>query len=201
MSRLALEFNPPSLTSDLSVFTTHTIDAVTKPVMKLNNEVKSVFPTKHAPNANQLVIVDGLDVLEKEGAVEFFSGKSLQDVLEHLRSRKGDVLAGADYRLEEWSVLKPSSRYYYLRGYLEYLLETLSENDPDADYISDIFHQLYQTVFMYGADAYNDEQEGLLRKIAGFTIVTIENHVTLDDSRDDIANNINLFLSELEKYD
>ncbi|MFK7816523.1 MAG: hypothetical protein AB8B92_09310 [Gammaproteobacteria bacterium] len=169
-------------------------------MIKLQKEIKSTFGTKHTPNTNQLVIEDGFDVLEKEGAVKFFSGKSLENVLEHLQSRKGDVLAGADYQLEEWSVLKPSARYYYLRAYLEFLLETLSERDPDGGYIPDLFHQLYQTVYMYGAEAYSNEQKALLRKIAALTLETIKNHKGIEDLGEDITDNINVFLSELEKH-
>ncbi len=87
-------------------------------MIKLQKEIKSTFGAKHTPNTSQLVTVDGFDDLEKEGAVKFFSGKSLGDVLEHLQSRKADMIAGADYQLEEWSVLKPSARYYYLQAYL-----------------------------------------------------------------------------------
>lgn len=168
---------------------------------KLQKEIKFTFGSKHKPNTNQLVIADGFDVLEKEGAVKFFSENSLEDVLEHLQSRKADMLTGADHQLEEWSVLKPSARYYYLQAYLEYLLETQSENDPDAGYISDFFHQLYQTVYMYGAEAYSDEQKTLLRKITAFALETIINHKGMEDWSDDIVDNINAFLSELEKYD
>ena len=167
----------------------------------LASEIDSIFQTKRVPGANQLVAMDGMDVLDKEAAVEFFSGKSSKDVLEYLRSRKFDASAGSDFQLEEWSVLEPSARYYYLRSYLQYLFETLSGNDPDGGYVSDIFHQLYQTVYMYGANAYSDDQETLLRKVSALTLETIKSRSSLHDSRDDIEDNVSAFLAELERRD
>ncbi len=169
-------------------------------MMALTKEIKSIFQAKTVPNTKQLVEMDGLDALDKEGAVNFFSGKSSNHVLEHLRSRRGDALAGADYQLEEWSVLKAGARYYYLRAYLQFLLETLSEDDPDGGYVSDFFHQLYQTVFMYGTNAYSVEQEVLLQKIAAFTREAIRKNGALHDSSDDIVENIDAFLTELKKH-
>lgn len=167
---------------------------------RLQKEIKACLKARCTPNAEQLVEIDGFDVLEKEGAVKFFSRKSWKDVLGHLQSRKTDIVAGADYQLEEWSVLKPSARYYYLRSYLEFLLETLSENNPDEQYISDLFHQLYQTVYMYRLDAYGNEQEVLLRNIAEYTFEAVKNHKGIEGGCDDITENINAFLSELESH-
>jgi len=169
-------------------------------MIRLQKEIKACFKARYTPNAEQLVEMDGFDVLEKEGAVKFFSGKSWKDVLGHLQSRKTNIVAGADYQLEEWSVLKPSARYYYLRSYLEFLLETQSENNPDEQYVSDFFHQLYQTVYMYRLEAYGNEQKALLRKIAEYTFETIKNHKGVEDWSDDIAENINIFLSELKNH-
>lgn len=175
------------------------ISALVPNKMKLQKEIGSAFGTKHVPNTKQLVVADGFDVFEKERAVEFFSGKSLNDVLAHLQARMFDPLAGGDYQLEEWSVLKPSARYYYMQAYLAFLHETLSSSEPDGGYVSDFFHQLYQTVFMYGSDAYCDKQETLLRNLATYTLKTVQGHEGIDDWSDDIAENINFFLAELEK--
>ena len=169
-------------------------------MITLKKEIKACFKAKYTPNAEQLVENDGFDVFEKESAVEFFSGKSWKDVLGHLQSRKSDIVAGCDYQLEEWSVLKPNARYYYMRSYLEFLLETLSENHSDKQYVSDLFHQLYQTVYMYKLEAYSNDQKALLRIIAEYTYEAIKNQKGDEDWNDDIIENINIFLSELNNY-
>lgn len=166
----------------------------------LRNEITTCFETKQTPTPDQLVKRDGFDPFEKEDAVKFFSGKSWNDVLDHLNSLENTMIFGADYRLEEWSVLEPNPRYYYLRAFLEFLLETLSKADPDCQFVSDLFHQLYQTVYMYKQDAYNDDQKIALRKVAEYATKTVEEHKGIDDWRDDIIDNINTFLFELEKH-
>ncbi len=170
-------------------------------MIKLQKEVESCFKTRHKAGTDQVVIFDGFDALEKEGAVKFFSRKTKKDVLEYLQSRKGDMIAGGDYQLEEWSVLKQNARYYYLQAYLEFLLETQSENEPDEGYISDFFHQLYQTVYMYGREAYSNDQKALLRKISTYTLETVKKHTGIEYWGDDVKDNVDMFLSELEKYE
>jgi hypothetical protein len=165
---------------------------------ELQNKIEEYFGVKRSPNPTNLVKLDGYDVLEKEAAIKFFSGKSWNDVLDHLRSTKNNIIAGADFRLEEWSVLDPDPRYYYLRAYLEYLLETLATDNPDEQYISELFHQLYQTVYMYKTAAYNDAQKVLLCKIASHIAEIVKSHKGIEYWGKDITDNINLFLSELK---
>lgn len=166
----------------------------------LQNEISNCFKTKFRPNPNQLVKFDGYDPFEKEDAMKFFSGKTWVDIFNHLCSLENNMISGADFRLEEWSVLEPSPRYYYLRSYLEFLLETLAKDSPDEQYISDFFHQLYQTIYMYQNNAYSDAQKVVLRKIAAYTVKSTNNHKVIKEWKKDIIESINLFLTKLEKH-
>ena len=170
------------------------------PMKDLRNDITTCFDAKQIPAPDQFVKRDGFDPFEKEDAVKFFSGKSWNDVLDHLNSLENTMIFGADYHLEEWSVLEPKPRYYYLRAFLEFLLETLSKDDPDEQFVSDLFHQLYQTIYMYKYDAYNVLQEAVLRNVAAYATIVVEEHKGFDNWRDDIIDNINRFLFELEKH-
>ncbi len=106
----------------------------------LKNEIHTCFKSKQVPTPKQLVNYNGFDTLDKEDAVKFFSGKSWHNVLDHLRSLKNSVLFGADFRLEELSVLEQDPREYYLKAYLEFFFEILSTNEPDCDFVSHSFY-------------------------------------------------------------
>jgi len=167
----------------------------------MQRNIRNCLKSTYAPNAGQLVDMNGLDELEKEDAKAFFCGKSWKSVLDHLQTLNVNAIVSADYKLEEWSVLKSNARYFYLRAYLEFLLETLSDSTPDEQFISEFFHQLYQTVYMYRSDACNDQQKALLQSVAEHTIDRIRNHEGVGDWSDDIAENVSRFLSELKKYE
>ncbi len=168
---------------------------------KLQRKIRDSLKSTYTPNAAQLVDMNGFDEFEKEGALAFFGGESWKSVLEHLQMLNVNAIASADYKLEEWSVLRSNARYYYLRAYLEFLLRTLSERNPDEQYISEFFHQLYQTVYMYRSDACDDQQKALLQAVAGHTIEMIGNYENVDGWSDNIVENVSRFLSELGKYE
>src|SRR6185436_17278203 len=108
-------------------------------------EIASSFGCGDPPRVHELVRWDGFDQLDKEDAVAFYSGKTWDDVLSHLRGLRNKV-ASADYQLEEWSVLSREALPYYLRAHLEYLLETLAEPECDEEFVDYLFFQLRQVV-------------------------------------------------------
>lgn len=148
---------------------------------------------------SQLVTLNGSDLLDKEEALSFFSGKSWNDVLAHLQSLDSQWIASAEYRLEEWCVLDTNARHYYTPAYLEFLLHTLSKNDPNGRYISELFHALYQTMFMYGHDVFNSTQKSLIRQLGEYTLERTSSTTELEDWKQDIDLNIKALISEFNK--
>jgi hypothetical protein len=107
-----------------------------------------VFGLGNHPTTSALVVWDGFDQLEKEGAVAFFSEKTWTDVLKHLRSLKGSIF-GADFKLEEWEVLTPMALSYYLRSYLEFLRDELQSEETDDRFVSTWLLSIYQVAYMH----------------------------------------------------
>ena len=81
-----------------------------------------VFGNGKPPRPGTLVVWDGFDELDKEGAVAFYERKTWPDVLRYLRELKSRPEIGAAFQLEEWAVLAPDSLAYYARAHLVYLL-------------------------------------------------------------------------------
>ncbi len=113
-----------------------------------------------------MVLWDGLDQLEKERAVQFYSGKTWNEVLDHLRNLKNEPIFGAAYYLEEWSVLSKEALPYYLRAHLEFLLETLSSPQTDNEFVAFLLGQLYQVIYMHKGSPFTRAQTLPLRKVA-----------------------------------
>jgi hypothetical protein len=158
----------------------------------LLNEVRTLFGSGAAPSANALVKWDGFDQLEKEYAVRFYSGKTWEDVLFHHKS-------GGANNLEEWSVLHEPSLSYYGRAHLEYLFETSDSVNPDDEFVSQLFHQLYQLTYMYKGSPFTVTQTALLVRIAKtLPIVAVEQGIeSLADEY--VVHNIELYLEELAR--
>ena len=134
----------------------------------LRLEIADHFGVGRQPHSNDVVLWDGFDQLEKEGAVQFYTGKTWSDVLEHLRGLKDERVFGAAYYLEEWSVLSQEALLYYLRAHLEFLLETLSSPQPDEEFVFFFFGQLYQVIYMHKGSPFNSAQTLLLQRVAQF---------------------------------
>ena len=159
---------------------------------QLLGEVRSLFGSGRVPRAEDLVKWDGLDQLEKQSAVRFYSGKSWEDVLLHLKR-------GGTHELEEWSVLHEPSLSYYGRAHLEYLFDTASSSNPDDDFVSQLFHQLYQLAYMHKGSPFTPPQTDLLVRIAkAIPDVAVERGV--DSLIDDyVLHNIDLYFEELAR--
>jgi hypothetical protein len=158
----------------------------------LLSEVQKLFGLGSVPSANCLVKWDGFDPLEKESAVRFYSGKTWSDVLRHYQR-------GGTHELEAWAVLSEPSLSYYGRAQLEYLFETVDSACPDADFISQFFHQLYQLAYMHQGSPFTLMQTDLLARIAkALPIVAADRD--LDCLIDDyVVHNIDLYLQELSR--
>jgi len=168
-------------------------------MITLQNKIATYFGGNRVPTRNELIKRDGVDPFVKEDAKKAFLGQSWRDLYKHLETLKGAIL-GADYRLEEWSILEPGALHYYLRAYLDYLLEMLSQNEPDEEFVSLLFHNLYQAVYIHKRDAFDDDQIEVLREVAAYTVKTIKNNKGFEIWKNDIDDNIAMFLTELEKY-
>lgn len=159
---------------------------------ELLSEVRRLFGLGPVPSEDALVKWDGFDQLDKETAVRFYSGKTWQDVLLHYQG-------GGTRELEEWSVLAEPALSYYGRAQLEYMFETANIAYPDDDFVSQLFHQLYQLVYMHKRSPFTPTQTDLLVRIAkALPVVASERGVeTLVD--DYVVHNINLYLKELAR--
>lgn len=131
----------------------------------VDREVMTAFGQGERPHEEELVVWDGFDVLDKEGAVRFFSGKSWADVLAHLRGLKDEPLLKAAYFHEEWSVLSPQALAYYARAYLEFLRETLATVQQDEEFVFYFLGALYQVFYMHKGSPFSPTQTNLLRRI------------------------------------
>lgn len=119
------------------------------------------------PPPTDLVLWDGLDQFEKEYAVAFYGNKTWQDVFTHLQGLKHAV-AGAEYRLEEWSVLNPEYLTYYLRAHLEYLFETITLEMPDTEFVLQLFRELQQVIRIHSGKPFTLAQIALLKRVAQY---------------------------------
>ena len=115
----------------------------------IHDEIKAAFGQGEKPHETEIVLWDGFDQLEKEGAVRFYSGKTWRDVLAHLRGLEDQPVFGGAYFLEEWAVLSPSALSYHARAHFEFLYETLASSRPDEEFVFHLLGQLYQVAYMY----------------------------------------------------
>jgi len=157
-------------------------------------DIAKYFGRGDPPSDRLLVNWDGFDQLEKEDAVAFYAGKTWIDLYRHLRSLKG-ALFGADYRLEEWAVLTPGAQKYYLLAFLEYLLESVEEANPDDRFVSDLFFWLYEATRIHDGEMFSHEETEVLRRIAIYTREAVNKNAGYEEWQDDIAENINRFLA------
>lgn len=162
----------------------------------LRAEIKNYFQYRAKPCQQELVVWDGFDELDKSSAVNFFNGKSWEDVLHHLQ----DPAVGNFY-LEEWAVLGPQAMAYYLYAYLEFLIETLSSQEgPNEGYVSELFHWLYQIIYMHRGTPLNFQQTACVVKIAEHVTVEFQDYQRFPEMGEQISGNIGKFLQELVKY-
>lgn len=165
-------------------------------IESLKADVKTYFQSTAKPRNENLVIEDGFDELTKPIAVDFFNGKSWEDLLHYLQN----PAVGYAY-LEEWAVLSPIALAYYLRAYLEFLIETLSgQQEHDVWYISDFFHWQYQMIYMHKGSPLSPKQTAVIVKIAEHVVIEIKDYQRFAEIGDDILINIDLFLKELNQY-
>lgn len=134
---------------------------------QLRNEIARHFPHASKPSAAALVLKnDGFDELEKASAISFYTGKSWEDVLRHLRELKEEPMFGAAYYLEEWAVLDKSALSYYVRAHLEFLADQLSRANPDELFVHFFIGELYQVAYMHKESPFSQEQTAFLREVA-----------------------------------
>ena len=165
----------------------------------LGNQIADSFGLGPRPSSTEIVVWDGFDQFEKEGAVKFFEGKSWHDVLAHLRNLKNAPVFGGAYFLEDWTVLSPTALPYYLRAYLEYLEETLSSLQPDEEFVVQLLAEMYQLIYMHKGSPFTSSQTVLLKNVA---CLTAERAEALGLSVcDDIARLLTQFLGELVRHD
>lgn len=155
---------------------------------------KGTHPTPH-----DLIVWDGMDQLDKEEAQCFFQNKKWENVLTYLQGL-GPVSAA--YFLEEWIVLAPNAISYYARAYIEYLIETLSSDDPDVDFVSNLFGQLYQLTYMYkGHLPFAESQIQLLVAICYAAAAIASKDELSSYWEHDIEEQIQKFLQELDPHE
>ena len=131
----------------------------------VDREGMTAFGQGERPDEGELVLWDGFEVLDKEAAVRFFSGKTWTDVLAHLRGLKDEPVFKGAYFHEEWSVLSPRALAYYARAYLEFLRETLGSARPDEEFVFYFLGALYQILYMHKASPFTPMQTDFVRRI------------------------------------
>lgn len=161
----------------------------------LNLEVKNHFPYRTKPRNEALVVWDGFDELDKSSAVDFYSGKSWEDVLQHLQAP-----TTGNFYFDELTILGPQALDYYLRAYLEFLIETLSSQEgPNEGYVSEFFHGLYQMIYMHKGSPLTPEQTAVIVKIAEHVTVEIQDYQRFPEIGEHISGNVEMLLQELIK--
>lgn len=163
----------------------------------LHGEVMAGFGQGDRPRERELVLVNGFDEPEKEGAVRFYSGKTWQDVLAHLQSLKDEPVFGAAYFLEEWSVLSPPALAYYARAHLEFLWETLGDERPRAEFVFYLLGQLHQVVYMHKGSPFAEHQTNVLRRIVQLIAERAADPGLFEEFADDIKDSSEKLLCEM----
>lgn len=163
----------------------------------LREVIASNFGLGNPPGAERVVLWDGFDQLEKERAVAFYSDKAWPDVLSHLNALRNNPTAGADYQLEEGSVLSREALPYYLRAHLEYLIQTVAESECDEGFVCCLFSQLYQVIYMHKGSPFSPVQTQLLERIAQTVAAAIDGQEIFSDSAQDIKDQAFTFVAEL----
>jgi hypothetical protein len=161
----------------------------------LSLEIKNHFLYRTKPRNDELVARDGFDELDKSSAVDFYSGKSWEDVLRHLQA-----LTAGNFYFDELTVLSPQALGYYLRAYLQFLIETLSSQEgPNEGYVSEFFHGMYQMIYMHKGSPLTPEQTAVIVKIAEHVTVEIQDYQRLPEIGEHISGSIKMLLQELIK--
>jgi hypothetical protein len=167
----------------------------------LDREIMTAFGQGERPDEGELVSWDGFDVLDKEGAVRFFSEKTWADVLAHLRGLKDEpVFRGAHFH-EEWCVLTPLALGYYARAYLEFLRETLAAAQPDEEFVFYFLGALYQVFHMHKGSPFSPMQTSLLRRVVERTGEQAAAGGSFEYFGDDIKLQAEQVLTEMEAHD
>jgi len=161
--------------------------------------VTDSFGKGSVPALHDLIVWDGMDQLDKEEAQSFFLNKEWKDVLTHLQGLRP---ASAAYFLEEWVVLAPSAISYYARAYIEYLIGTLNSDDPDTEFVANLFGQLYQLAYMYkGHLPFAEIQIQLLVAVSRATAAIASENEWASYWEHDIEEQIQKFLQELDPHE
>lgn len=139
---------------------------------KLRAKIAQYFPAVSRPGSHSLVVDDGFEGLEKNGAMAFYADKSWEEVLKHLRNLKNEQVFGAAYYLEEWSVLSDTALSYYIRAHLEYLIDQLNGKNSDVLFVLYFIGQLYQVAYIHKGSPFSQEQTAFLKEMVG-TVVAL----------------------------
>ena len=151
------------------------------------------------PAPHELIAWDGMDQLDKEEAQSFVQNKKWEHVLTYLQKLRP---ASAAYFLEEWVVLAPNAMSYYARAYIEYLIGTLSSEDPDTEFAANLFGQLYQLAYLYkGHLPFVESQIQLLVAIARASAAIASEDELASYWERDIEEQIQKFLRELDPHE
>lgn len=162
------------------------------------DNMRKNFGLGAVPYASEIIIWDGYDQLDKRSAALFYSGKSWFDVLTHLRNLKYELVFGAAYYLEDWQFLSHIALPYYARAHLEFLFETLEDEEPDDDFVFQLFSAWYQVIYIHKGSPFSLIQTELLRRVGHDIIKITKRDGVFEDSY--IEANARKFLAELEKY-
>ena len=164
-------------------------------------EIVTAFGQGERPDERELVVWDGFDVLDKEDAVRFFSGKTWADVLAHLRELRDEPVFAGRYFHEEWSVLSPPALAYYARAYLEFLRETLASAEQNEEFVFYFLGALYQVFYMHKGSPFSPIQTNLLRRVVEQIRETAAALEAFDYFVDDIELQAEKVLTEMEAHD
>lgn len=160
----------------------------------LQSKIKSRFKVSHfVPDKLSLVDWDGFDELEKKAAVKFFVAKNSGHLLSHLQQGQG-------YFLEEWTVLTPRAMTHYARGYFQYLLEQLQNDEPDEEFVFYLMGALYQIIYIHKGSPFTREQTALIKGLVSYALEVICDNPVFEYFARDIENSAEDFFRELNKY-
>ncbi|MFO0782844.1 MAG: hypothetical protein U0636_04085 [Phycisphaerales bacterium] len=158
--------------------------------------IEALFGNGDMPPAETIVEHDGLAQHEKASAEWFYGNKSWPQVLKEIRTLRENGLRTGAY-LEPWAVLTREALSYYLRAYLEYLVETLASPEPDTEFMFDLFGALGLSIIIHRSSPFSPEQTAFLVQMAQSSAAAVNDVARFDGEDAHIKWSIDDFLLQL----
>jgi hypothetical protein len=130
--------------------------------MEILDRLAAAFPDSGAPSRDTLVVFDGFDPLDKESAVQAFSGRTRDEVTRLIGAGPSGI--EGLWGIEELEVLEPAALQYYLEPFLRFLI-AIEYSKPDEVSFWLNYH-LSEVIRRRGPEIFTVPQREVLEEIA-----------------------------------